>query len=265
MAVEDSLPIPRYGQIYPIYFPVFHETGVVQHVEGVTATVSVDRGLFLPSTNPVTAIHDSGYFYLELTEEEMTARVVIVQPDPNNNDYRTPPLIIYPEQPGDMRTHTLTIEEMVSDDIAIATLSSSVPGPHGPDTLGGMLAGVVGNLPTKLVIVSPVVEGGNLLIVKGDDYLTVDGRALTWTENSGTWPDLSEATVHLIIGDRRFFRKEITAPTPSGNPKVVRAELTRTETAKLTQASYPFVVEATMGSGSRVTLIKGYVRTTAGI
>jgi hypothetical protein len=265
MAVEDSLPIPRYGEPYAVYFPVFHETGIVQHVEGVTATVSVDRGPFITSTNSVTDIHESGYFYIELTEEEMTGRVVIIQPDPNDADYRTPPIILYPEQPGDMRTHTLTIEDPVSGEIAVAVLSSPVPGPHGPDSLGGMLAGVVGNLPTKLVIVSPVVEGGNLLLVKGDDYLNVDGRALTWTENSGTWPDLSEAAVHLIIGDRRFFRKEITVTTPTGNPKALRAELTRVETAKFTQASYPFVVEATMETGSRVTLIKGYVRTTAGI
>jgi hypothetical protein len=244
MAVEDSLPIPRYGEPYAVYFPVFHETGIVQHVEGVTATVSVDRGPFITSTNSVTDIHESGYFYIELTEEEMTGRVVIIQPDPNDADYRTPPIILYPEQPGDMRTHTLTIEDPVSGEIAVA---------------------VLGNLPTKLVIVSPVVEGGNLLLVKGDDYLNVDGRALTWTENSGTWPDLSEAAVHLIIGDRRFFRKEITVTTPTGNPKALRAELTRVETAKFTQASYPFVVEATMETGSRVTLIKGYVRTTAGI
>jgi hypothetical protein len=264
MAAEDALTIPRYGEPYRIYFPVLHETGNVSYAE-VTAEVSLDGSTFTPTTNTPNDIDGTGYFYLELTEDEMLARAVIVNLSTESINHRTPPLIIYPEQPGDMRTHTLTIEEVVSEGIAIATLSSPVPGPYPSDALGGMLSAVVGNLPTKLVIVSPIVEGGNLLLVRGDDYLTADGRSITWTENSGTWPDLATATIHLIIGDRKFFRKEIEATTPTGNPKVLRAELTRVETAKLQQAAYPFVVEATMSSGSRVTLIKGNVRTTAGI
>lgn len=265
MAITDARPIPRYGEPYCVYFPVFHETGVVQYVPGVTASISLDRGDFEDSTNTVTPIQTSGYYYLELTAAEMSASTVIVHPDPHSNDYRTPPLIIYPEQPGDMRTHTLTIEDPVTGEIATAVLSSPVPGPHDPDTLGGMLGGLVGNMPTKLVIVSPILEGGNLLIVRGDDYLSVDGRAITWTETSGTWPDLSDATLYLVIGSNKFFRKIITATTPTGTPKVVKAELTRLETAKLTAASYLFIVEAVMQNGSHVTLMKGNIRTTGGL
>jgi hypothetical protein len=265
MAITDARPIPRYGEPYCVYFPVFHETGTVQHVAGVTASISLDRGAFAASTNTVTAIDDSGYFYLELTAEEMTANTVIVHPNPHDNDFRTPPLIIYPEQPGDMRTHTLTIEDPITGEIATAVLSSPIPGPHDPDSLGGVLGNLIGNMPTKLVIVSPIIEGGNLLLVRGDDYLSVDGRAITWTENSGTWPDLSTATVYLVIGSSKFFRKEITATTPTGNPKVLRAELTRADTNKLTQSAYNFIVEAVMSTGSHVTLIKGSVRMTAGL
>lgn len=265
MAATDALTIPRYAEPYRIYFPVFHETGVVQYTPDISSFVSLDGSTFNATTNDVVSIGDTGYFYLELDEEEMTARAVIVNLVLADTDYKAPPLIIYPEQPGDMRTHTLTIEDPVSGDIATAVLSSPVPGPHPPDSLGGMFGGLVGNMPTKLVIVSPIVEGGNLLIVRGDDYLAVDGRAITWVENSGTWPDLSTATVYLVIGSPKFFRKQIEVTSATGSPKSLRAELTRTESAKLTLAAYNFTVEAVMSTGSRVTLIKGNVRTTAGL
>lgn len=260
MAVDDARPIPRYGEPYRLYMPMYYETGDITHIDGVTAVLSKDGADFVASTNTPQPIAESGYFYLDLTVPEMTTYALIVEfipPDPN---WKVSPAILYPEQSGDMRTHTLTIASDATNQISFAVLNEGVPGSFNPDSLGGVLGGLLTNLPTKLVLVSPVLDGGNLALVRGDDYLASDGRAVVWSEHSGTWPDLTGATIHLVIDNPRFFKKQITATTPSGTPKVIRAELTTTDTKKLAAASYLFVVEATLASGSKSTLIRGTIR-----
>ena len=50
----------------------------------------------------------------------------------------------------------------------------------------------------KVVAISPVLNGGkSIFIVRGDDYLSVDGREFVF--NSDSWPDLSGADLTLRI------------------------------------------------------------------
>ena len=259
MAITDARPVTRYGEAYRLYFPIFSETGEVSSTTGMTASISIDGGDFAATTNNPTQIQTSGMFYIDLTAAEMTGYAVAIKIDPSDPNMRTTPVVLYPEREGDIRVHTLSVESTVSVDIAESVLSETVPGTNAPTTVGGVLGAMLGRMP-NLVVVTPLLEGGNITLVRGDDYRTADGRNLTWTETSGTWPDLTGASVFLIIGDARFFRKQIDILTPTGMNKTVSADLTATETRKLTQNSYGFYVEAIMSSGSRVTLLKGYTK-----
>lgn len=265
MAISDARPIPRYGEPYRVYIPLFYETGDITHSDTVSSVVSKDTGEFIFTVNEPTPIHNSGFFYIDLTEEEMEAHAVIVKLVPEDNDFKSTPIILYPEAAGDMRAHVLTVEEQTILALAHAVMDDAVPGTHGVGTAGNVLGSFLASLPTSMVIVSPIVDGGNLFFVRGDDYLAEDGRNFLWVDNGNRWPDLSTATVHLVIGSARFFKKQIDVLTPSGPTKSISAELTSTETRKFTQPAYTFTVEATMQSGSRITLIKGSVKTTAGL
>lgn len=44
-----------------------------------------------------------------------------------------------------------------------------------------------------VTFVSPVLASGNALLVRGDDYLQADGRALAWTNDN--WPVLTAGSV----------------------------------------------------------------------
>jgi hypothetical protein len=109
---------------------------------------------------------------------------------------------------------------------------------------------------------SPVASGGNATIVKGDDYLAADGRALEWT--SADWPDLTGATVAMKYKRRRdVVSVAAEVVTPSGSEKKVRVELTRDVTSTLVAGesrtqprALAFDLEAILADGSVVTLVQ---------
>jgi hypothetical protein len=50
-----------------------------------------------------------------------------------------------------------------------------------------------------VTVASPVTPGGGICLYVADDYDADEGRQLTFTDSSGTWPDLTGATVKLFI------------------------------------------------------------------
>jgi hypothetical protein len=131
-------------------------------------------------------------------------------------------------------------------------LLSPVPGDYPAGTAGRVL----GNLSeTQVTFVSPISQDGEQLrLIAGDDYLDTDARALEWSNVSGTWPNLTDATVALFIQTRVFPGMVVT---PTGDQKL-RFELTMLQTGGLVAPySSAFSIKAVLRDGSVVTLLRG--------
>lgn len=107
----------------------------------------------------------------------------------------------------------------------------------------------------QIITVSPVATSGDVTTYQGDDYDNADGRALDWsTSDAGTWPDLSGATITVVIDRAAEFDGEVV--TPSGATKKARLHLTGTETESIPEGVHAFRVLATY-SNRTATLVNG--------
>ena len=120
---------------------------------------------------------------------------------------------------------------------------------YASDTFGGHVKSITAGAVT---IVSPVAtDGTSISIVRGDDYLNTDNRALTFS--SDDWPTLTGGAVALIVDDG----------TPTSYAGTVTGagacyiELTDTQTAAMTPSAYDYDLQATLSNGSVVTLVQG--------
>lgn len=119
----------------------------------------------------------------------------------------------------------------------------------------------------NVVFVGPVALSGDVEIIRGDSYLAADGRALEWqTTDAATWPALSGASIKFTVrsGVQVICSVAGSVVTATGANKKVRAELPATVTASLETppngpARYQFDVQATLGSGSEITLVRGQI------
>jgi hypothetical protein len=139
-------------------------------------------------------------------------------------------------------------------------LGNAVPGSYASGTAGRVLGSLGVISAAQVVTVSPVsADGSSVTIVRGDDYLAADARALDWTDAGNHWPDLTGATIAFTA--RRspsVLTKAGSVVTPSGSSKSVRVELTAAETAALGTGPWNFDVQATLATTSHiVTLVLG--------
>ncbi|MFB3816139.1 MAG: hypothetical protein ACE147_00630 [Candidatus Methylomirabilales bacterium] len=131
-------------------------------------------------------------------------------------------------------------------------LENLVPGSYTAGTAGAAL-GRIGS--GQIVTSSPVASSGAVTIVRGNDYAAADGRALTWTDAGGTWPNLTGATVRLRVAGLSVTGTVVQATGPG----IVRVELTAEQTAAQTpRVRAPYDLEATLSSGRVVTLVRGH-------
>jgi len=130
-------------------------------------------------------------------------------------------------------------------------LLNQVPGAYASGTAGAALGKIgVGRITT----VSPVAQGGEIELVRGDDYLEEDGRALEWIDENAAWPDLTEAVISLGISGSEFAGEVITG---TGANKKVRAEPDAAYTSALAKGIRWYQVQAILATGSVVTLVHG--------
>ena len=121
---------------------------------------------------------------------------------------------------------------------------------YASDTFGGHVKSIT---PGAVTIVSPVAtDGTSITVVRGDDYLNADNRALTFSGDS--WPTLTSGAVALIVdvnGTPTSYAGTITGA------QACYVELTDTQTAALTPGTYSYDLQATLSGGSVVTLVQG--------
>lgn len=107
---------------------------------------------------------------------------------------------------------------------------------------------------TSITLIAPVLSSGKVVVIQGDDYKNVDGRALQWSSTS--WPVLTSGTVTLYLekkSDGVTFSKAGTVVSASS----VRVDLTAAETTAREVGAYRYALKATLSDGDKVTLATG--------
>ena len=96
------------------------------------------------------------------------------------------------------------------------------------------------------------IEGENLYLIQGDDYLNIDNRDLVFT--SVQWVNLTGATVVFGVKNTNLL-KQLSVVTVD-DLQQLSLELTNIETS-IPQGSYKYDVQATLSNLSVVTLFRG--------
>jgi hypothetical protein len=101
---SNARPIPRKNVAFRVYFPIFDETGaLVSGAAGLDSEISKDGAPFADCTNEAIEIGVSGCYYLDCIAAEMNADAVCIIVKTTTVDAKTTPIILYPEELGDMR------------------------------------------------------------------------------------------------------------------------------------------------------------------
>lgn len=101
----------------------------------------------------------------------------------------------------------------------------------------------------------PVLASDRIELVQGDDYLTADGRALTWT--SADWPTLTSSTVSL--GFRKTTKPHATTSYPGSvtSASAVAIQLTSAQTGELDEGTWSFALKTLLSNSHEITLAEG--------
>jgi hypothetical protein len=107
MASTDAKPVPQKNVAYRVTFPIYDADGdLVTGATGLDSEISKDAGTFTDCTNEATEIAtSSGMYYLDLTSTEMNADTVAVIVKTSSSGAKTTPIILYPEEAGDIRVN----------------------------------------------------------------------------------------------------------------------------------------------------------------
>lgn len=124
MASSDSLPQPKKNVAYRVIFPIFDADGdLVAGASSLDSEISQDCGTFTDCTNEATEIAtSSGMYYLDLTSTEMNADSVAVIVKTATSGAKTAPIILYPEEAGDIRADVTMIsgDATAADNLELA-------------------------------------------------------------------------------------------------------------------------------------------------
>lgn len=104
MASTDGRPVPIKNVAYRVTFPIWDGTGaLVTGATGLDSEISKDGGTFADCTNEATEIATaSGIYFLDLSSTEMNADTVAVIVKTTTSGAKTTPLILYPNETGDI-------------------------------------------------------------------------------------------------------------------------------------------------------------------
>jgi hypothetical protein len=210
---------------------------------GVTATVNVDR--ITLATGSRTALVTgaaatearNGVYYYRLAGA-----------DPILYDY----IVIFLGTGVNVNEHEIvgTLQPDPAARITNNLLTAAVPAAYTSGSVGVAL-GRIGT--AQVTVTSPVTEDGEIVLIYGDDYRTVDGRALTFVGTN--WPTLTGGSVSLRV-------QASSVVTISGTVTAAascRVEVTSAQTISLGLGVWSYDLEATLTSGYTATLQQGTI------
>lgn len=212
-------------------------------VVGVTATVNVDR--ITLATGSRTALVTgaaatearNGVYYYRLAGA-----------DPILYDY----IVIFLGTGINVDQHEIvgTLQPDPAARITNNLLTAAVPAAYTSGSVGVAL-GRIGT--AQVTVTSPVTEDGEIVLIYGDDYRTVDGRALTFVGTN--WPTLTGGSVSLRV-------QASSVVTISGTVTAAascRVEVTSAQTISIGLGVWSYDLEATLTSGYTATLQQGTI------
>lgn len=210
---------------------------------GVTATVNVDR--ITLATGSRTALVTgaaatearNGVYYYRLAGA-----------DPILYDY----IVIFLGTGVNVNEHEIvgTLQPDPAARITNNLLTAAVPAAYTSGSVGVAL-GRIGT--AQVTVTSPVTEDGEIVLIYGDDYRTVDGRALTFVGTN--WPTLTGGSVSLRV-------QASSVVTISGTVTAAascRVEVTSAQTISIGLGVWSYDLEATLTSGYTATLQQGTI------
>ncbi len=212
-------------------------------VPGVTATVNVDR--ITLATGSRTALVTgaaatearNGVYYYRLAGA-----------DPILYDY----IVIFLGTGVNVDQHEIvgTLQPDPAARITNNLLTAAVPAAYTSGSVGVAL-GRIGT--AQVTVTSPVTEDGEIVLIYGDDYRTVDGRALTFVGTN--WPTLTGGSVSLRV-------QASSVVTISGTVTAAascQVEVTSAQTISIGLGVWSYDLEATLTSGYTATLQQGTI------
>jgi hypothetical protein len=143
-----------------------------------------------------------------------------------------------------------TGEALSASGSASDPLLNQVPGTYASGTAGAAL-GHIGS--GQIITESHVAQSGDVRTTQGDDYSVASGRAIEWTDASAGWPDLTDATVQVVIGGVMGLAGSVV--TPSGSGKKLRLALTHQQTTEIRVGAHPFQVIVKLNNDDEITLV----------
>lgn len=129
-------------------------------------------------------------------------------------------------------------------------LTAAVPAAYTSGSVGVAL-GRIGT--AQVTVTSPVTEDGEIVLIYGDDYRTVDGRALTFVGTN--WPTLTGGSVSLRVQASSVVLISGTVTAAAS----CRVEVTSAQTISLGLGVWSYDLEATLTSGYTATLQQGTI------
>jgi hypothetical protein len=210
---------------------------------GVTATVNVDR--ITLATGSRTALVTgaaatearNGVYYYRLAGA-----------DPILYDY----IVIFLGTGVNVDQHEIvgTLQPDPAARITNNLLTAAVPAAYTSGSVGVAL-GRIGT--AQVTVTSPVTEDGEIVLIYGDDYRTVDGRALTFVGTN--WPTLTGGSVSL----RMQAESVVTISGTVTAAASCRVEVTSAQTISIGLGVWSYDLEATLTSGYTATLQQGTI------
>jgi hypothetical protein len=210
---------------------------------GVTATVNVDR--ITLATGSRTALVTgaaatearNGVYYYRLAGA-----------DPILYDY----IVIFLGTGVNVDQHEIvgTLQPDPAARITNNLLTAAVPAAYTSGSVGVAL-GRIGT--AQVTVTSPVTEDGEIVLIYGDDYRTVDGRALTFVGTN--WPTLTGGSVSL----RMQAESVVTISGTVTAAASCRVEVTSAQTISIGRGVWSYDLEATLTSGYTATLQQGTI------
>ncbi len=123
MAATDGKPVPQRGVAYRVTFPILDADGdLVTGATGLDSEISKDSGTFADVDAEATEVNtNSGMYFLDLTATEMTADIVALIIKTSTGGAKTTPIVMYPEESGDIRVNVTLMAADVLTASALAT------------------------------------------------------------------------------------------------------------------------------------------------
>lgn len=226
-------------------------------------TISKNGGPLFSPNGVVTEIGNGLYCLSANATDRNTLGELIIHATADGADPHDGKILIVAYNPFDVQGLGLSRLDAAISDVVVSSgdpLRAPVPGAYLPGQAGYKL-GLIGS--NRMPIDPPASTSQLIRVIRGDDYLTADGRALDIALY--TTVDLTGAT--LAFNARLKYNGSVPISIPAtvlGSGTLYQSasvEMTSVQTSAFSIGEYSFEIEATLTSGSRVTVAsKGIMR-----